>query len=81
LPFPIVEAVAFHHTPGLVTEGACDVLAALHVADALVDTACNPRTKVNAEADLDLAFLERTGFAAQLPRWRKIAVEEFAKMA
>jgi HD-like signal output (HDOD) protein len=80
LPFPIVEAVAFHHSPGLVTEGACDVLAALHVADALVDTACNPRAGSNADCDLDLAFLERTGFAAQLPRWREIGADEFSKI-
>jgi HD-like signal output (HDOD) protein/CheY-like chemotaxis protein len=80
LPFPIVEAVAFHHNPSLVTEGACDVLAALHVADALVDTACNPRAGSNVDSDLDLSFLARTGFAAQLPRWREIGVEEFAKL-
>ncbi|MES1206147.1 MAG: response regulator [Pseudomonadota bacterium] len=74
LPFTIVEAAGFHHTPGMVTDGPCDVLAALHVADALVDAAPG-----GGEVALDNDFLQRTGFAAQLPRWRAIAEEELHK--
>ena len=39
LPFTMVEAVAFHHTPGLVTAGERDVLTAIHAAGALVEIA------------------------------------------
>jgi hypothetical protein len=38
LPYPIVEAVARHHTPGHVRIGKFDVLAALAVAMALSGT-------------------------------------------
>jgi hypothetical protein len=68
LPFAIVEAVAFHHRPHLVTEGRCDVLGALHVADALVD-----------DHPIDEAFLSRAGLSAQLPRWRAIASAQHAE--
>jgi HD-like signal output (HDOD) protein/CheY-like chemotaxis protein len=69
LPFSIVEAVAYHHRPGAIQAGACDTLAAVHAADALVD---------GCGAWVDLEFLSRTGFAAQLPRWKAIAAEEAA---
>jgi HD-like signal output (HDOD) protein len=67
LPFPIIEAVAFHHAPAMVTEGSRDVLAIVHAADALVS---------GEEESLDIAFLERVGLADRLPAWRAIAQEE-----
>jgi HD-like signal output (HDOD) protein len=66
LPFSIVEAVAHHHDPSRVAEGACEVLAAAHVASALVD---------HPEAPVDEAFLARAGFAPKLAGWRKLARE------
>ncbi|MBI4815603.1 MAG: HDOD domain-containing protein [Deltaproteobacteria bacterium] len=36
LPIPVVEAVAFHHRPSAVFEGDVDLLAAVHIADAVV---------------------------------------------
>ncbi len=74
--FPVVECVAFHHEPGLVGAGRCDVLAAVHAADVLADTTCLGGHAPPPETVLDTAFLERAGFAAELPRWRVIAAEE-----
>lgn len=81
LPFSIVEAVAFHHSPGLVTEGSCEVLAALHVADALVDASCVEEMEEPSDSVIDEAFLERIGFAARLPQWRTRGAEEIARLA
>jgi HD-like signal output (HDOD) protein/ActR/RegA family two-component response regulator len=69
LPFSIVEAVAFHHHPGSIEEGACDTLAALHVASALIE---------GESGRMDHAFLSRTGFEARLPRLQVIFAEELA---
>lgn len=79
LPIPVVEAVAFHHQSGLAVDGPFDVVAAVHVADALIDSACGGCKGLPAESQLDLPFLEKTGLAAQLPAWRRVAAEEFAK--
>jgi HD-like signal output (HDOD) protein len=77
LPFAIVETVAFHHNPSAVTSGPCEVLAVVHVADALVDRCV--RTSVmgaDPSAVVDMAFLERNGLREELSRWRAIADEE-----
>jgi HD-like signal output (HDOD) protein len=37
LPFPVVEAVAYHHRPGGVRGGARDLIAALHVAETVIE--------------------------------------------
>lgn len=78
LPFSIVESVAYHHRPSAVTEGPCEVLAAVHVADALVDQACRGRMGGAPEAALDLDFLARTGVMGELNRWRALCDEELA---
>jgi HD-like signal output (HDOD) protein len=72
LPFTIVEAVAYHHTPALVTAGARDVLMAVHVADALIH--CGAAT-------VDVAFLESLGMAHRLPHWREIAADQLSAAA
>jgi HD-like signal output (HDOD) protein len=76
LPLTIVEVVAFHHNPGMV-EGQfnCRVLAAVHAADALLGIACCGEPVER----LDLAFLEREGMSAELPRWRTLAAAEAAQ--
>jgi HD-like signal output (HDOD) protein len=78
LPFTIVEAVAYHHRPSsMVSSELCDVLAAVHVADALVDKdAAAP-----VDDKLDIAFLERAGLADRLPIWRTKAEGAMRKAA
>lgn len=60
LPFDIVEATAFHHTPREVRAGNRRVLAVLHVADLLAQ---------GRRDDIDQAFLEEAGVLAELPAW------------
>ncbi len=76
LPLTIVEAVAHHHSPGMVGEGPVDVLAAVHVADALATDAKEIEAGAPDEDEIDLAFLERAGLLPQLPAWRAVAAAE-----
>jgi HD-like signal output (HDOD) protein len=69
LPFEIIEAVAYHHTPSMVTAGNRDVLAAVHTVDALV----------SADAQVvDMAFLADAGLAGELVRWQHIVSGDLA---
>lgn len=75
LPFPIVEAVAFHHHPDRVAAGcSASLLAALHVADVL----CEGRRHGSASGnwELDLPFLQRSGCIEELPRWQAIVEKQ-----
>jgi HD-like signal output (HDOD) protein len=68
LPFSIIESVAYHHRPSALGDGPCETLAALHVADALVDAPA-----ADAPAPIDLEFLARAGVADRLSAWQTIA--------
>jgi putative nucleotidyltransferase with HDIG domain len=74
LPWPIVEAVAHHHDPARAEPTRFDVLAAVHVADALAR-----RTDGQVECGLDLALLERLGVDHLLPEWEQIAAQVSAQ--
>jgi hypothetical protein len=68
LPAEIVEIVAHHHDPAAAPPALHAILAALHVADALV-------APVEAAYDhmIDPALLETLGCAGKLDDWRAIA--------
>jgi HD-like signal output (HDOD) protein len=80
LPFVLAETVAFHHEPGLVSDGNVDVLAAVHLADALIGAAVSGRD-VSQESGLDLAFLGRAGLLGEIPKWRAKAAEAVQTLA
>jgi HD-like signal output (HDOD) protein len=65
LPQIIVDAVALHHEPHGVTGELAEVVAAVHVADALAGE--------DHPTPVDLKFLSETGFDSQLERWVEIA--------
>ena len=73
LPLSIVEAVAFHHTPSQVVDGELDTLAAVHIADALLEAEQNERADPEQVSNLDLAFVERAGLTAKLEGFRTLA--------
>jgi HD-like signal output (HDOD) protein len=73
LPLPIVEAVAYHHTPSLVKEGAVHALAVVHVADALLGGQSGVQAKNRTSALLDMEFLERAGMSQQLEELWQVA--------
>lgn len=74
LPFLMAETIAFHHTPGTVTEGNCEVLAAVHIANVLAEVTLSGGDPLT-QGNLDLAFIERVGLSAELPRYREFAAE------
>jgi HD-like signal output (HDOD) protein len=72
LPWTIVEAVAYHHQPRAKRDGRHDVLAAVHVADALLEAAWATEND-SPPTEIDVAFIEEAGFASELPHWRALA--------
>jgi HD-like signal output (HDOD) protein len=76
LPFPIVEAAAYHHSPHLVLSGERRLLAAVHLADVLISTADHDPGDRAPENRLDIGFLAECGIAPQLPLWSQWAREE-----
>ena len=81
IPITVVETVAFHHMPSAAAHaGAVDVLAALHVANALVDKLIGGAPAPLAEA-IDMGFLETSGLIGELPRWQTLAEEHLAGAA
>jgi len=73
LPAPIIEAVAFHHTPEKSDLKKFSPLTAIHVANALCDE--------SDAGNLNLAYLEEIGCANRLDVWREIAAESQAEQA
>jgi HD-like signal output (HDOD) protein/CheY-like chemotaxis protein len=67
LPFSIIESVAYHHRPGALADGPCEILAAVHAADAFIEAA------PGGPIDVDPAFVERMALGDRLARWRRIA--------
>jgi HD-like signal output (HDOD) protein len=80
LPFSIVEAVAYHHRPSQVAEGSREVLAAVHVAAAMLDELERGNESVPQGSDIDLAFLEQAGFSRRFAEWRVRAEAELAAL-
>lgn len=78
LPIPIIEAVAYHHTPGECATVKFDALAAVHIANAInnelkeVHFTCTP-------SKIDLEFLAKLGFNNQYSNWRDTGRELIAQ--
>jgi putative nucleotidyltransferase with HDIG domain len=74
LPEDIVEAVAFHHEPGLTLARHFSPLTAVHAADALGHISAS---KVEpTESELDLQYLTQMGLQEHVDQWREKAVKE-----
>jgi putative nucleotidyltransferase with HDIG domain len=73
LPLSIVETVAYHHSPSFVADGEVDILAAVHVADALLNAYMNKSRTPPSEDLLDPLFIERAGLGGRLDEWRGLA--------
>ncbi len=77
LPYPIIEAVAYHHRPARVKQSHFDLLSAVHIADLLAHEHAGERSEEDEPVPLvDPDYLEELGVASQLPRWHEIAEEE-----
>lgn len=80
LPFSIVEAVAYHHTPSQVPHQQFDSLATLHVADVLAheNEGESGETLVQNPV-LDEAYLTSLGVQNQIESWRNLAARAAAE--
>ncbi|MBE7557955.1 HDOD domain-containing protein [bacterium] len=69
LPDPVVEALAFHHTPSECLDSRFSPLLAVHVADAWSDHANLSQNGLEGSV-LDLHYLRRLGLENRLPVWK-----------
>lgn len=75
LPYPIIEAVANHHQPQRVPQRGFDALAAVYLANLLVQETAAP--SLPGRQSPDPAYLESLGIVpAQLAEWRDLALEQ-----
>lgn len=79
LPPAIVEAIAFHHTPGSLPHDDSDIAGAVHVADLLAEESMGNPGWVPAGQGIDPAYLDKEGVAAKVALWRHTAVEELSR--
>jgi HD-like signal output (HDOD) protein len=77
LPFAIVEAVAYHHCPSQVSAGPREILAAVHVASALLDP-LERAPGAEPVCDVDHAFLAHAGLSERFAEWHPRASRELA---
>lgn len=77
LPYPIVETVANHHEPNRVDVQEFGILAATHIADALIHEAMDPDAtgSEGSSVVLDPAYIDVLGIEEKLPEWRECARE------
>jgi HD-like signal output (HDOD) protein/ActR/RegA family two-component response regulator len=78
LPYPVVEAVAHHHSPARVPHEGLGVLDAVHLADALSSEAHRWLAQDADQALNNSEYLARVGAHVHLDRWRAM-VEELAR--
>ncbi len=73
LPYPVVEAVAFHHQPEVIAPDSFEITSALYAADTLVDEAMSENGNGHCGVD---AYLTTLGLASEFTRWKAFAAEE-----
>jgi len=71
LPDPVIEAIAYHHTPGRVPVTSLSPLLTVHVANCL-DYESMAIKGIGKCQSLDLDFIKKAGLSAFLPDWRKM---------
>ena len=67
LPAPVVEAIALHHYPAIMTGGEFAPLKAVHVANAFAH-----HTAPRADEGIDLDYLKQLGVDGNLEEWRAL---------
>lgn len=71
IPTPIVETLAFHHTPSICSADGFTPLTAVHVANCIENRgACGGQPKHDIEFDTE--YLERLGLTERIPEWIKL---------
>ncbi|MFQ5503884.1 MAG: response regulator [Planctomycetota bacterium] len=75
LPYPMLEAAAYHHRPSALPQESFGELAAVHVASALVESRIATGSE-NSGAEIDLAYLESLGVRDRLEEWENLVDRE-----
>jgi putative nucleotidyltransferase with HDIG domain len=81
LPAPIVETVAHHHTPRIVGAATREVLAAVHVANALTHGLTGSEPRLDDANAIDASYFNEAGLPSPLERWYEIAASELSGLA
>lgn len=76
LPYFIVEAVANHHEPERVDEGAFGVLGAVYVADMLAHAVVD-----KSDVELDPAYARRVGIDGRWSEWKARFTEQITEIS
>lgn len=76
LPAPLVQAVAFHHSPLECAETEFSSMTAVHAADAIVSA--TEALPLNHDIELDLQYLDRLGLREKEAVWRSFHEERLA---
>lgn len=71
IPQPVVEAVAFHHTPAQCPNGGFSALTAVHLANALAHAQIDGQSDI-WQNQLDQAYLGSRGGEHQLSAWQEL---------
>ena len=74
LPFPLVQAVAFHHHPRESAEAKFSSLTSVHAADAIASAA--DVSPLNHDGELDLNYLDLLGLREKEGLWRSFYEEQ-----
>ena len=75
LPYPLLEAAAYHHRPAALHQKSFSELTAVHVASALVESRMSHGNEGQC-AQIDLAYLESMGVRDRLEEWETLADDE-----
>ncbi len=75
LPDTIVEAIAYHHTPGDCQHLEFNTLTAIHVANALVNRIKGSKNPGQSE-EIDLQYLQKLNVDKNLQEWEKLCLEK-----
>ena len=84
IPFPIVEAVAFHHRPNEVAPESRPLVAAIHMASGLIEemTECDATQRsgdIDSSGRIDVSFLREAGLEDVFKKSRGEAEKLLAK--
>lgn len=80
VPYPVVEAVAYHHDPSTYQSNSFTALTAVHVANAIVSNAeCD--ILANPEQYFDSEYLKHIKMWHKLPAWYDVFVKKDAPPA
>jgi putative nucleotidyltransferase with HDIG domain len=73
LPDPLVEAIAYHHSPGDCPHREMSALTAVHAANALAEGCHGLEGDTGLAPTVDEDYLRGLGLSARLPAWQSMA--------